>query len=267
MSMIVLRCTHKLLKELRLPKDELGDPGEGFLGSWFAKFFRIDRRKCVIITNDRTLYSFIRYGLKRDDFDGLNEVFSTALAETLLLDGIPVETVRKIYVESHPAVFGTTNSRSVLGSMNDLVKESMYLVPEKPRVTDEDIAAVNHRLNRTPMRTLNFIRPVLEMSTALEEWQREIEKNMGPPKIYVELKMSEREKHLVIDSPLCLLEFKDRFEGSPAGKHFVARLNRDEMEELMDSIAALANHPEDAGHEREMDLIYEKYRDILESMG
>ncbi len=265
--MIVLRCTHKLLRELRLPKDELGNPGEGFLGSWFANLFRIDRRKCVIFTNDRTLYSFIRYGLKRDDFDGLNEVFSTALAETLLLDGIPVETVRKIYVESHPAVFGTTNSRSVLGSMNDLVKESMHLVPEKPQVTDEDIAAVNHRLNRTPMRTLNYIRPVLEMSTALEDWQREMEKNIGPPKIYVELKMSEREKHLVIDSPLSVLGFEDRFEKSPGGKHFVARLNRDEMEDLVEFMAMLANHPADEWPEGERNQILDKYSEILESMG
>lgn len=265
--MIVLRCTHKLLKELRLPKDELGDPGEGFLGSWFAHLFRLDRRKCVIFTNDRTLYSFIRYGLKRDDFDGLDEIFSTALAETLLLDGIPPETVRKIYVESHPAAFATTNSRSVLGSMNDLVRLSTHMVPVKSRVTDEDIAAVNHQLNRTPMRNLKYVHPAKEMTAALERWRQEQENRMGPPKIYVELRMSEREKHLVIDSPLSVLGFGDRFERPPGGKHFVARLNRNDMEELVDFMAMLSNHADNARAESEMDLIYDKYSDILESMG
>jgi len=265
--MIVLRCTHKLLKEIRLPKEGLGDPGEGFLGSWFANLFRLDRRKCVIFTNDRTLYSFILYGQKRPDFDELEERFLTSLAENLLLDGFPAKTVKRIYWTCHPVAFGMTNSRSVLGSMNDLVHLASYMVPLQPLVTDRAIAIVNRELNRTPMRNLKYVYPVKEMAAVLEGWPPEKEREMGPPKIYIELNMSEREKYLVLDSPLHDLGFEGRFKKSSDGKHFAARLNRNEMEDLVDFIASLANHQEDTELERELESYYEKYHNILLSMG
>lgn len=59
--MRILYCTQKLLKELNvLP---LSDPGEVSssegLGNWYANLLRIERRKCLLFTNEKTLYSFL----------------------------------------------------------------------------------------------------------------------------------------------------------------------------------------------------------------
>jgi hypothetical protein len=58
--MRTLHCTLKLLKELGNPPLQISTPEthEG-LGNWYANLLRIDRRKCLMFTNEKTLYSFL----------------------------------------------------------------------------------------------------------------------------------------------------------------------------------------------------------------
>ena len=60
--MRLLHCTQKLLKELGKPPlqnpDTSPENSEG-LGNWYANLLRIDRRKCLLFTNEKTLYTFL----------------------------------------------------------------------------------------------------------------------------------------------------------------------------------------------------------------
>ncbi|OGW46377.1 MAG: hypothetical protein A2Y66_05380 [Nitrospirae bacterium RBG_13_41_22] len=59
--MRIIHCTRKLLKELDVPlvePDNIPSPTEG-LGNWYANLLRIDRRKCLIFTNEKSLYTFL----------------------------------------------------------------------------------------------------------------------------------------------------------------------------------------------------------------
>ena len=68
--MQISHCTKKLLHELGALGSKI--PAEhpaGVLGPWHANLIRIERRKCILFTNDRTLYSFLVPGVKKtDDF-------------------------------------------------------------------------------------------------------------------------------------------------------------------------------------------------------
>ena len=66
--MQIIRCTAKLQKEMGLKKNDLIDSIEGAttLGGWHANLLHIDRRKCVLFANDRTLSNFIVPDLKRE---------------------------------------------------------------------------------------------------------------------------------------------------------------------------------------------------------
>lgn len=57
--MTLLHCTQKLLKELGTPP-LVDTPAvtEG-LGNWYANLIRIDRKKCILFTNEKTLLSFL----------------------------------------------------------------------------------------------------------------------------------------------------------------------------------------------------------------
>jgi hypothetical protein len=167
---IVFRGTQKLLKELRLRKEKLGDPGEGFMGSWFANVFRLERRNSVLITNDRTLYSVLLWGLRRPDFDDLGSQFVAGLAVNLRRDGFDTGLIASVSMACHPIQWAATNNRSVLGSMNDLISCSKYLVGLRRQATEREIANLNCDLNRTPMSALKHIVAMDEMRLALKEW-------------------------------------------------------------------------------------------------
>jgi hypothetical protein len=168
--MIVFRGTQKLLKELRIQKTDLVDLGDGVLGSWFANLFRVERRKCVLFTNDRTLYSVLLFGLRKPDFDSLGLRFRDGLIANLQAAGLPAEQVASLGIACRTVTWGATNSRSVLGSMNDMISITKYMVAIKRHETEEEIALQNHQLNRMPMSSLKLVRPVDEMRAALEEW-------------------------------------------------------------------------------------------------
>ncbi len=69
--MQILHCTQKLLTELGTPllADIPADP-EG-LGNWYANLIRIDRRKCLLFTNDKTLYSFLIPAVKKENLKNI----------------------------------------------------------------------------------------------------------------------------------------------------------------------------------------------------
>ena len=86
--MAILRCTQKLLSELKLkPSDSIQQPSD--LSGWHANLLRIDRRKCVLFTHDTTLYSFFVPGLKKPDFENIREVFGQNLFKSLMAENLP----------------------------------------------------------------------------------------------------------------------------------------------------------------------------------
>ncbi|MDP2754705.1 MAG: hypothetical protein Q8P40_10015 [Nitrospirota bacterium] len=59
--MRIIHCTKKLLKELDvslIEPEKIPPPTEG-LGNWYANLLRIDRRKCLLLTNEKSLYTFL----------------------------------------------------------------------------------------------------------------------------------------------------------------------------------------------------------------
>lgn len=71
-TMLTIRCSQKLLKELNVTPGG-GEPQDGYLGGWHADLLRIERRKCVLITNDATLYSLFIPGLRKPEFERFGE--------------------------------------------------------------------------------------------------------------------------------------------------------------------------------------------------
>ena len=118
--MAILRCTKKLLNELKIkPSEEANQSGE--LGSWHANLLRVDRRKCVLFTHDRTLFSFFVPGLKKPQFQNFREIFGQNLFRNLRLENFPQAQIEIMLEEHQEIAISKTNNRSVLGSMTAFV--------------------------------------------------------------------------------------------------------------------------------------------------
>lgn len=171
--MITFRCTKKMLKQLRVAKSDLvgaDDPPGSVLGSWYVNLFHIDRRKCVLFTNDRTLYSVLLHGLLKPDFDDLGRRFVTGLTANLRREGFPAEKIAALGMACYPVAFGTTQSRRVLGYMNEHIHVAKYIAALQHQPIEQEILQLNHTINDTPMKSLPTGYALKEMRVTLANW-------------------------------------------------------------------------------------------------
>jgi hypothetical protein len=166
--MAILRCTTKLLTELKTKPSE-GATSSSEVGSWHANLLRIDRRKCILFTNDATLYSFLIPGLKKPQFESFREVFGQNLFKNLLWENFPQNQIEIVLDEHREIIIAKTNNRSVLGLMNHLAFQLKYRIAAMSGLVNVDIAELNHELNRIPMGAIKEVYSIYELTKLLNK--------------------------------------------------------------------------------------------------
>ena len=153
--MQIIHCTKKLLNELGALGSKMpAESSTGVLGPWHANLIRIERRKCILFTNDRTPYSFLVPRVKKkDDF---HDLFLMNLNAHLAVEGLSQGEIFKALAEYIEIAVAPTSNRSVLGSMNDLVNQVEFLIHRAGGVEKGDMLRVNMMLNRVPMGALKY---------------------------------------------------------------------------------------------------------------
>jgi len=154
----IIHCTRKLMNELEASPNgsKAPEPLSGFLGPWHANLIRIERRKCLLLTNGRTLYSFLIPGVKKKDLEKFRELFTLHLKMNIEKEGFGPEDISKALEEYGEIAIAPTKSRSVLGSMNDLADQADFLVIRAGGLEKGDILTVNMMLNRIPMGAIKY---------------------------------------------------------------------------------------------------------------
>jgi hypothetical protein len=119
--MITLCCTQKLLRRLRIARPEASSAvPTNALGNWYANLIHVGRVQMVMATSERTLLTVLLPAV-----DLRNSLLPNLCAAVyLLLQQLGVDPARAATeVEAMRDVrIGRTESRSVLGSMNDLLR-------------------------------------------------------------------------------------------------------------------------------------------------
>jgi len=164
----IIRCTAKMLKELGVkPTDELGQSVS--IGNWHANLLLIDRRKCVLFTNDQTLYSLFVPALKKPQFEIFPEVFRLNLYKGLMSEGFSERQIECLFNEHRQIKIAKSNNRSVLGSMNDLAANIKCSVDMRGGLDKADLNDLNHELNRIPMGAIQYKSSIVELKRRLDE--------------------------------------------------------------------------------------------------
>ena len=166
--MAILRCTKKLLTELKTKPSE-GTISFNEVGCWHANLLRVDRRKCILFTHDVTLYSFLVPGLKKPQFENFREVFGQNLFKNLLWENFPQNQIEVVLDELREFIIAKTNNRSVLGSMNDLAFQLKCRIAAMGGLINVDLAELNHELNRIPMSAIKEVYSIYELRKLLNK--------------------------------------------------------------------------------------------------
>ncbi len=161
--MTLLHCTQKLLKELGNPplQTPAYEPDTQCLGNWYANLLRIDRRKCILFTNEKTLYSFLIPKVKKENLTNIIDEFLFHLNMNLQAEGFPLEVINRVMTEYTEMGFAKTASKTVLGAMTQLAFEAEYLIIQRYEGIEKTrILAVNKDINRSLMRGSRHLYPI-----------------------------------------------------------------------------------------------------------
>lgn len=165
-----IQCTQKLLKELKTKpvKSDCLDKQNSLLGPWHANLLMIEGRKCVLFTNNITLYSIFVPMLKKADFAKLPEIFRQELSINLSVEGIKQDVINKALAEYNDLIFTKTSSRSILGSMNEFAYQiEYYVMNEYPSIENIDLYEINRKINLTPMSSMEYSCGIVEIKKLL----------------------------------------------------------------------------------------------------
>src|SRR4030066_168146 len=169
--MRIIHCTRKLLRELDVPLvelDKIPPPTEG-IGNWYANLLRIDRRKCLLFTNEKTLYTFLIPKVLKDNLKNIEDEFFINLNYNLQNEGFGLDVINRIMQEYQEIGFAKTMNKSVLGSMNDLAYQYEAQIMGAGGIVNINILQINHIINRTPMSALKYKYPIEALRKAFEE--------------------------------------------------------------------------------------------------
>ena len=171
--MHLLRCTKKLITEMGLKERGLvqeEDDTTG-LGDWYANIFKYSRFKCLIFTNEMTLFSFVIFRVGKREITQLSGEFHYHMHLALKHEGIPGNVILAILKDYHHMGYGKTNNRSVLGSMNDISNRYKFMLDRFDRIDNLDpdsLQSLNHKLNRIPLKTIGYKYPIKKLQDVLK---------------------------------------------------------------------------------------------------
>lgn len=155
---MILRCTGKLLKVLGVrPRPDEPSAHSGDL-DWYANLLWFDRRKCVLLTHARTLFSVFIPDVRKEDVTPVGPFVVRHIEDALAAEALPMSTLGPLDPAS--LQIARTASRSILGCMNDMAWMIENDLLSSGGLGTADIAAVNHRLRRTINSPSGYQRPI-----------------------------------------------------------------------------------------------------------
>jgi len=156
--MLQLRCTAKARKLAKIKDKDLSEPiaNNTILGGWYLNVFQLGRRKAFIFMNERTLLSFIIFGVRSDNLKNFIGSFQLGLIQVLEIIGANRDQIERVISEYHSYCYTKTISKSVIGNMNDLVDLYQHFVWHDGGLENCDLDEIIFRINQTPQRNIDW---------------------------------------------------------------------------------------------------------------
>ena len=115
-----LQLTKKLSDKLKVDLVEINTSNYSDIENYHCNLLKFGRDNCVLITNDKTLFSFFIYGLKASDFKDFKESISQPIFKILMELGFSQSQFEKVLLSLENIQYSKTSNRSVISSMNDM---------------------------------------------------------------------------------------------------------------------------------------------------
>jgi hypothetical protein len=145
--MVAIRCTQKLLARIGAPSP-VTEPATTVLGDWYARPVAIGHQRLILLISE---YSRLPVLMRAQDVKHLAGNFPDHLALVLFCLGIDAAAVNREVEATRGALIAKTESRSLLGTLNDFTHMLQWQLPDDPGLALLQAAL---KLSHTPVRPL-----------------------------------------------------------------------------------------------------------------
>lgn len=153
--MRLIHCTGKLLSNLNEGKHAY-PPGHEMVegvGHWNAHLVSINRKKCIMFTNVKTIYTIFLFDLSKRDFQNLPWLLLGELFKWLKRDGFLTDDLKRKITEEYAETYiaTTNNDKRVIGYMNDHFQTIKYYHDGFKAAGLENWMEIIWRINHDPL--------------------------------------------------------------------------------------------------------------------
>jgi len=118
---MILRLSQQLARKVKVPHLSQLPAAEDPLTDWSAHVFNVSRTQYILISNTYSLYSTVMFSRGMKDTHELIVGALVAIRDTMEEDGLLSAYMQRIVPASGVVQFGKAFSRSVTGSVNELI--------------------------------------------------------------------------------------------------------------------------------------------------
>jgi hypothetical protein len=142
---VVLRCTAKMLSLLGAGPRHLvsTEPSDE---DWYANLLWLDARKCLLLAHAGTLFSVFVPDIRKADLIPIGPSVMRFIHKELKAESFPLDRLGAL--DSGSIALAKTESRTVLGYMNDMARFCEYAVGDAGGLARCDAEGLNRELRR-----------------------------------------------------------------------------------------------------------------------
>lgn len=148
-----IKCTKVLLDKLKINSKDLQNQSISghCIDNWHANIIKFWRINTILLTHDKTLYSFFLGGYKADDFKNFEKNIRENIFKIMVAIDFKANIIETIIDSMESISYSKTDNKSVLGTMNQVryhIESWIY--------DNNDIIAINKNINQIPLSPLNW---------------------------------------------------------------------------------------------------------------
>lgn len=161
-SVVTVRCTRRLLRflnagdidcEIRSPTTRLGD--------WYANLLSTKHRRLIVCVSERSLLPLF---VTAKNPSGFASRLDESMRSVLWTLGVPARSIDCELREMSPPVFASTISRTLVGSLNELIFQARFAIEQEPEI---DLLNLALEIAETPCSPLKYATPRIRTLTLL----------------------------------------------------------------------------------------------------
>jgi len=155
-----IECTKKLSDAMKIKPNDIVPMRRVPFYEWHANLFMFERRKGVILMNNKTRYCIILYGLKAEHFKKLDSIALTAIKETFLAEGFLEDKVDTYIANCGEVIYTKTHDRSILSQITDFYCSISWQIEEYIPSDNINLVELNKWAGDLMCGTLEYAHPI-----------------------------------------------------------------------------------------------------------